>query len=321
MNSSVQSPHPPEPGSSLSDQPDFFGAVDDGFAVFCREPPSAKPIELLGAEVVSAIENGLDRSQLRSPFGAREKTATGIVAVAVISAFAFPPGFIWALAPISLATAGLWLLKPWLNSIFVWNSARREASSEELQALTTDDRQRAFVRALEEYRRLLSDDPTRLSSETRNASEPKLSDSEVRALKADHGRQLLISSDRTGWSLVQPPLPRGRLMVSLRGARSKSLLSSKLLMLEGDEALFETRMQWILTQAHMIDKGSKALINGLSHVRYLRTKRLAGFALKDVIDELDTETGLKGEMAQKLWSGNHADFEKALKKLPLESMP
>lgn len=318
---SVQSPQSAASGFPLSDQSDFYGTIDSGFAVFCREPASTKPIDLLGAEVIDAIENGLDRSKLRAPFGSRERLATGILAVAFMLAFIFPPGVVWALFPLLLAGLGLWLLKPWLNSVFVWRNARREASGEELQAVAADDRQRAFVRALEEYRRLLTDDSTRLSCETRSAGETQLSESEVRALRADHGRQLLMSSDRTGWSLVQPPLPRGRLMVSLRGARAKSLLSSKLLMLEGDEELFESRLQWIIRQAHTIEKGSKALINGLSHIRYLREQRLAGLALKDVVDKLDTERGLKSEMAQKLWSGNHADFEKALKKLPLESMP
>lgn len=311
----------PPPQYPNSDQADFYGPVDSGFAVFCREPSSTKPVELLGPEVVDAIKEGLDRSDLRAAFGSRQLIATGVVAMAVISAFFLPSGFVWALIPIILACAGLSQLMPWLNSLFVWRSARREPSNEEQQDLALSEQQRAHVRALEEYRQLLSEDPSRLFCETRSAGDTNLTANELRGLKADHGRQLLISSDRRGWALVRAPLPRGRLMVHLRGARAKCLLSSKLLMLEGDEALFESRMQWIIRQAHALEKGSKALINGIAHVRYLRKKRLAGMALKDVVDELDTESGLKSEMAQKLWSGNHADFEKALKKLPLESMP
>jgi len=321
MKPSAQSPQLPAPETALSDQPDFYGPVDAGFAVFCREPATTSPVELLGHQVVDAIENGLDRSKLRSPFGTRERIATGVFTLAILLSFALPLAWGWTLAPIVLAVIGLWLLKPWLSSVFVWQETRREASVEEMMALAHDEQSRAFVRALEEYRLLLSNEPSRLSCETRNDGESKLSGNEVQGLRADHGRQLLISRDRTGWSNVRPPLPKGRLMVHLRGARAKSLMSSKLLMLEGDEDLFETRLQWIVRQAHALDKGSKALLNGLNHVRYLRKQRLAGSALKDVIEELDTETGLKGEMAQKLWSGNHSDFEKALKKLPLESMP
>ncbi|MEO0870427.1 MAG: hypothetical protein AAFY19_00505 [Pseudomonadota bacterium] len=321
MTSSTPSSQPSAPGTGLQDQPDFYGAVDSGFAVFCREPAPTGPLELLGPEVVDAIQNGFNRSSLRAPFGARQQIAAGMIAAAIVSSFILPFGSGYAFIPIILAVVGLWRLLPWLNSVFVWHGARREPSMDELQTLAPSEQQRANVRALEEYRQLLSEDPTRLSCETRDAGDSSLTPNELRGLKADHGRQLLISSDRRGWVLVRPPLPRGRLMVRLNGARAKCLLSSRLLMLEGDDALFETRMQWIIRQTNALEKGSKALINGIAHIRYLRQQRLAGLALKDVIDELDTEMGLKGEMAQKLWSGNHADFEKALKKLPLESMP
>lgn len=313
----------PLPSSFELDDGDFIGPIDDGLVVFCRRATPTKSLDLMGMRVVAAIDKGMDRSRFRARVGRREVIAGAFFLTGCFALFLRPASSLfWLVLPASCIAFACWQLRFWLSSLFAWGGARREPTLDELLALTNTEDQRFHVRAFDEYRRLLVGDPTSVMCELRDGSRRSLYDDELLALSGDHGRQLLLHNDRSGWPLVRRPLPPGRLIVQLRGRRAKTLLSSKWLMLERNDKTFNDRIGWIEAQALLLAKGTKALRNALPYLRYLRTKRLAGTALKDVIDELGhDDPQLKPEMVQKLWSGNHADFEKALKRLPLESMP
>lgn len=94
------------------------------------------------------------------------------------------------------------------------------------------------------------------------------------------------------------------------------------LMLEPDDAVFNARVDWLRQQALGLSKGRLALTNSLEHLPKLRTARLEGQSLTAVLnDAAKLGIGATEGMIQKLWSGNYVEFEEALERLLLKTMP
>lgn len=302
---------------------DQIEPIEMAFVLFCYGERTETPVNLLGQPVIDLIMSGVDRSSIRKPFGTREMAGVSLLPIAVYAAPLLPAGPLAIMAPLPLALVASWLFLPLVNSVWTWHETRGEANYNELASCAFDTGQRRYVRALEEYRDWLAHTSDQLFIRSSNGDLRPITKEEQRAIHADHGRQLLLSSDRSGWPKVRSrPLPGGELMVCLRGRRAKSLLTSMRLMLEQDDEVFEARVKWLSQQAPGLAKGRLALTNGLEHLPKLRTARLEGKGLTAVLKDR-TKLGIRATegMIQKLWSGNYTEFEEALERLPLKAMP
>ncbi len=306
-----------------TDTADQLEPIDTGFVAFCYAERTETPLNLLGQPVIDLIMSGVDRSNILKSFRTREMAGVSLIPIALYPPPLLPVGLVASVAPLFLALAAGWLLSPFVNSVWTRYQTRGEAKYSELASCASDAGQRRYVRALEEYRDWLSQTPDQLFIRLSNGDLRPITKEEHRAIQADHGRQLLLSSDRSGWPKVRSrPLPGGQLMVCLHGRRAKSLLTSMRLMLEPDDAVFNARVDWLRQQALGLSKGRLALTNGLEHLPKLRAARLEGLSLTAVLnDAAKLGIGATEGMIQKLWSGNYVEFEEALERLPLETMP
>lgn len=306
-----------------TDTADQFEPIDTGFVAFCYAERTETPLNLLGQAVIDLIMSGVDRSNIQKPFRTREMAGVSLIPIALYPSPLLSMGLVGIMTPLFLALAAGWLLSPFANAVWTRYQTPGEAKYSELASCASDAGQRRYVRALEEYRDWLSQTPDQLFIRSSNGDLRPITKEEQRAIQADHGRQLLLSSDRSGWPKVRGrPLPDGKLMVCLRGRRAKSLLTSRRLMLEQDDEVFGARVKWLSQQAQGLNKGRLALTNGLEHLPKLRKARLEGMSLTAVLnDAAEHGIGHKESMIQKLWSGNYVEFEEAPERLPLETMP
>lgn len=297
--------------------------IDTGFVAFCYGEQTETPVNLLGQPAIDLIMSGTDRSNIQKPFGTREMAGVSLLPIAVYAPPLLPAGLVANMAPLFLTLTAGWLFLPLVNSVWTRYQTRGEANYSELANCASDTGQRRYVRALEEYRDWLAHTSDQLFIRSSNGTLRPITKDEQRAIQADHGRQLLLSSDRSGWPKVRSrPLPGGQLMVCLCGRRAKSLLTSMRLMLEQDDEVFKARVKWLSQQAPGLNKGRLALTNGLEHLPNLRSARLEGMSLTAVLnDPAKLGIGATEGMIQKLWSGNYVEFEDALERLPLETMP
>ncbi len=306
-----------------TDTADHIEPIDTGFVAFCYAERTETHLNLLGQAVIDLIMSGVDRSNIQKPFRTREMAGVSLLPIAVCAPPLLPAGLVASMAPLPPTVMACWLLTPFVNSVWTRYQTPGEATCSELASCASDAGQRRYVRALEEYREWLSQTPDQLFIRSSNGGLRPITKEEYRAIQADHGRQLLLSSDRSGWPKVRGrPLPGGKLMVCLRGRRAKSLLTSMRLMLEQDDEVFGARVKWLSQQAQGLNKGRLALTNGLELLPKLRKARLEGMSLTAVLnDAAEHGIGHKESMIQKLWSGNYVEFEEALERLPLETMP
>lgn len=195
---------------------DQLELIDTGFVAFCYAERTETPLNLLGQPVLDLIMSGADRSNVRKPFGTREMAGVSLLPIAVYAPPLLPAGLVASMAPLFLTVAAGLLFLPLVNSVWTRYQTPGEAKYSELGSCASDTGQRRYVRALEEYRDWLSQTPDQLFIRSSNGALRPIPKEEQRAIQADHGRQLLLSSDRSGWPKVRSrPLPGGQLMVCL----------------------------------------------------------------------------------------------------------
>lgn len=297
--------------------------VWQAFLVFSAAKPGSKPLDLF--DRATGLMSHVPGKRVRPRWSRlRVGLAGGGVAAVLVGTYAdLPDPDASGLAVAGVAALG-WAAWPWLLREFGDRYTRMEPDPDTLLEKVNKPATKRNLRSLEEFRVCLATGPVEVFVRRPDGSSDLLSTRERRIFLADGGRAFIIWDDWDQWRKVRArPLPNGQILIRIGDQRSHYQLSSKTLVDDLDDDRFAARCEWIRKTALASKIPSTALLKGLKIISGLRDTRIRPLTPAQAALELHRigkPTASESAIA-KYRSGNYAEFETALQKLPLEMLP
>jgi hypothetical protein len=283
------------------------------FARFCHRTAADNPAALIGTKAHTAWFD----AACNSAKSRRQRFSIYAVSGCFVTLA------LWlALQPLPAIVALLPALPAgWL----IGNTMRRGSRSEEprLEALIggATPEQRDRILNLEEFCNRAASGKFGVVERFPDGSARELSAGWLQCFVADGGKLLILSTDPTDWLLIRRrPVPRGEILIDIRGSVGATELSSKTLIDLADPARFEMILQWLLDHAGGTSSEAAAFRNVLNLVVAFRRPEFAGKRFETQKEVLEKE-GYSRSMLEKVHSGNYAPFQRFLRSLPLNEIP
>jgi hypothetical protein len=283
------------------------------FARFCDRAPADTPEALIGAKAHAAWFDAA-RSSARSAL-----TRGGLY---VLSAILVVLSLSLALLPLPAFAALLPALPAgWL----IGSTMRRGARSAEprletlIEGATPEECDR--ILNLEEFCNRAASGKFGVIERFPNGSTRELAADKLRCFAADGGKLLILSVDPEDWLLIRRrPVPRGEILIDIRGSVASTELTSRTLIDLDDNERFEAQHQWLLAHARGNGAEAAGFRKVLNLIVAFRRPAFAGKTFEEQKDVLEKE-GYSRSMMEKVHSGNYAPFQRFLRTLPLNEIP
>lgn len=283
------------------------------FARFCHRTITDTPEVLIGTNAHSAWF-----SAARNSAKSRRRRVAIYAASGCLVTFA-----LWlALQPLPAIVALLPALPAgWL----IGNTMRRGYRSEQprLEALIdgATPEQRDRILNLEEFCNRAAIGKFGVVERFPDGSTRELSADWLKCFVADGGKLLILSTDPADWLLIRRrPVPRGELLIDIRGSVAATELSSKTLIDLDDAERFDAILQWLLGHARASNSDATGFRKVLALIVAFRRTELAGISFESQKEVLEKE-GYSRSMLEKVHSGNYPPFQRFLRSLPLNEIP
>ncbi len=285
----------------------------DAFACFCRCRVAHTPQTLIGLTAHAAWFNAARNSATnrRKRYGIYAVSG-GLIALAIgLALLPFPA--IVALLP---ALPASWLMGNTMRRAYKSDEPRLEVL---IDGATPEQRDR--ILNLEEFCKQTASGKFGVVERYPDGSTRDLSADLLKCFAADFGKLLILSNDPADWLLIRRrPVPRGELLIDMRGAVASTELTSKTLIDLDDAARFEAKHHWLLAHARGTSADAAGFRNVLNLVVAFRRPEFASKTFEDKKGILEKE-GYGRSMLEKVHSGNYAPFQRFLRTLPLNEIP
>lgn len=247
----------------------------------------------------------------------------GAVAIAAVFVSGLPNFTVDVLAVGGIIAIG-WAVWPKLRHAYRHRQTRFEANVTDLIKDETKLLRRRFFLALEEFRVRLASGEFNVFERQPDGTLKALSDAQLQAFTADHGRNLILESDPEFREMVRTSArPVGALFIRKNSIKSMSMLSSRSFIDEPDSELFDKQKAWLIAQAELENLDSKRFTHALEVIEGLRNPKVKvckGEEVSQKLAELKHRTASKS-VIEKLMSGSYPPFETVLSRMPLEGFP
>jgi len=282
-------------------------------AHFCRRSAADNPKSLIGEKAYNAWFDAARRAAIsRRRRMAIYSVAGGLVAVAIGLALLPLPAIV-ALLP---ALPAGWL---------IGSTMRRGYRSDEPTLETLIDgatpEERDHILNLEEFCKRAASGKFSVVERYPDGSIRELDADRLKCFAADGGKLLILSIDPADWLLIRRrPVPRGEILIDIRGSVASTELTSKTLIDLEDAERFENQLQWLLGHARGNGSEAAGFRKVLNLIVAFRRPEFAGKTFEAQKDALEKE-GYSRSMLEKVHSGNYAPFQRFLRTLPLNEIP
>ncbi|KPF55369.1 hypothetical protein IP65_04370 [Novosphingobium sp. AAP1] len=281
------------------------------FARFCHRPPADTPEVLIGTKAQAAW------------FDAARSSATSArkrVGLYVLSAFLVALSLWIALRPFPAIVAmlpalpGGWLIGSTMRRGSRTDEPRLESLIEEA---TPEERDR--ILNLEEFCNRAASGKFGVVERFPDGSTRELIDERLKCFAADGGKLLILSVNPADWLLIRRrPVPRGEILIHIRGSVASTELTSKTLIDLDDAERFEAQLQWLLGHANRNRHDAAGTV--LALIVAFRRPEFAGKTF-ETKKEIIGKEGYSWSMMEKVHSGNYPSFQRFLRTLPLNEIP
>ena len=283
------------------------------FARFCHRAATDTPEALIGAKAKAVWFDAAHNSA-----SSRHKRI-GIYALSGCLIAIAPVMVLWllpAIAALLPALSGSWLLG---------NTMRLSYRSDEPRLETLIDgatpEQRDCILNLEEFCKRAASGKFGVVERFPDGSTRELDADRLKCFAADGGKLLILSNEPAAWLLIRRrPVPRGQLLIDIRGAVAATELSSKTLIDLDDAERFDAILQWLLGHARASNSDATGFRKVLALIVAFRRTELAGISFESQKEVLEKE-GYSRSMLEKVHSGNYPPFQRFLRSLPLNEIP
>ena len=283
------------------------------FARFCRRTAADTPGALIGPNAHSAWFSAARNSAKSRRQRVAIYAASGCLIAIALGMVLWSLPAIGAMLP---ALAGSWLLGNTMRLSYRSGEPRLETL---IDGATPDQRDR--ILNLEEFCKRAASGKFGVVERFPDGSTRELDADWLKCFAADGGKLLILSSEPADWLLIRRrPVPRGELLIDIRGSVAATELSSKTLIDLADTARFEAIHQWLLGHARGTGSDATGFRNVLNLIVAFRRPEISGKPFESQKEVLEKE-GYSRSMLEKVHSGNYAPFQRFLRTLPLNEIP
>lgn len=290
-----------------------FERAADAFARFCHRHIANSPKALIGDAAYSIWLGAAQRSEKNSQKRIGIYLIAGILtAVAIALAFQPLPAIV-ALFPSAIA------------GLLIGRTMRLAYNSEEPRIETliegASPEQQDRILNLDDFCRRAASGKFRVAMRYPDGSIHEFDEDMLKCFVADGGKLLVLSEDTLKWLLIRRrPVPRGQILIDIRGSIASTELTSKSLIDLDDETVFDAKHQWLLAHARDNSSEASSFRNVLNLIVAFRRPAFAGKTFEHQKEVLEKE-GASRSMLEKVHSGNYEPFQRFLRSLPLNEIP
>ncbi len=302
-------------GLANGSQDDYlkFERAADAFARFCHRPITDPPKALIGDAAHHKWLNAAQRS---------EKNWQKRIGIYLIAAVLAAVAIALALQPLpAIAT----LLPSAIAGLLIGRTMRQAYNSDEPRIETliegASPEQRDRILNLDEFCRRAASGKFRVAMRYPDGSIREFSDDMLKCFVADGGKLLVLSDDTLAWLRIRRrPVPRGQILIDIRGSIASTERTSKSLIDLADETVFDAKFQWLLAHARENSSDANSFRRVLNLIVAFRRPEFAGKTFEQQKEVLERE-GHSRSMLEKVHSGNYEPFQRFLRSLPLNEIP
>ena len=294
-------------------RPAEFVKMRDGFIAFLKQP-AGTPFELIiPLTVLDVMASAARRGRARQ----RVLDALRVVSVltamvgAVLTVFMHP----------GIIGTGILLVG---GGAFIWahnrSKVRREPENDELVTEPNSALERN-LRALDDLKHLIASGDVICEERLPDGTLKPLSPRARAAFLADHGSLLVVSRDQSLWQCIpHRPIPMSALWIRLGGRVAPAFFTSRTLLDEKDDKLFDKRIAWLLSQADKAGVKAKSFREAIQIVIALKRPEFENITFEEKKEKLRAE-GLADSRMEKINAGIYPPFNNFLRTLPLHELP
>jgi hypothetical protein len=285
----------------------------EAFARFCHCPITDAPKVIIGETAYSAWVDAAKRSEKSWYKRIGIYLIAGVLSAIAIGLALRPLPGIAALIPGAIAG--------WLIGRTMRISYKSDEPRIEILIKGASPTQRDRILNLDEFCRRSASGKFRVAMRYPDGSIHKFNDDMLKCFVADGGKLLVLSDDTLEWMRIRRrPVPRGQILIDIRGSIASTELTSKSLIDLDDEIVFNAKHQWLLAHARDNSSEASSFRNVLNLILAFRRAEFAGKAFEHQKEVLEKE-GASRSMLEKVHSGNYEPFQRFLRSLPLNEIP
>ncbi len=217
------------------------------------------------------------------------------------------------------------LMVGWAASWVIGITLRRGYKSDEprLETLieTATPEERDCILSLDEFCRRAASGRFGVVERHPDGSRRELSTDWLRCFAADGGKLLVLSSDPADWLMIRRrPVPRGEILIDIRGSVASTEITSRTLIDIEDAEQFDAKLQWLLGRAGGNGTKAESFRKVLGLVVAFRRPEFVGKTFEVQKEALEKE-GYGRSMIEKVHAGIYDPFQRFLRTLPLNEFP
>ena len=283
------------------------------YARFCHRPLTEPPAQLIGETAKARWHDAARRSESSRRKRIGIYIVSGLLAATAIG-LALQP--LPALVSVIPALPAGWLIGRTMRRGYTSDDPKLETL---IDAASPDQRDR--ILNIEEFCRRAASGKFRVAERYPDGTIHDFSAEMLKCFVADGGKLLVLSTDPKDWLLIRRrPVPRGEILIDIRGAVASTELTSKSLIDLVDDKVFDAKHQWLLAHARETSSDATGFRHVLNLIVAFRRPEFAGKPFEHQKEALEKE-GYSRSMMEKVHSGNYEPFQRYLRSLPLNEIP
>lgn len=294
-------------------RPAEFVKIRDGFIAYLKQP-AGTPIELIiPQEVLDAMASAARRGRKRRLMLDAVRGVSIIIAMAGAALGIFMNPLI---VGATILLAG--------GAAFMWAHNRSKVRAEpEIDELVKQPNEplRRNLRALDDFKNVIASGEVACEERLPDGTLKPVSARALPAFLADHGALFILSRDQTLWQCSpHRPIPMSALWVRLGGRVAPVFVTSRTLLDTPDTALFERRVEWLLSQADKAGSKANSFREAVQIIIALRRPDLETATFERKKEVLRAE-GMTASRMEKIHAGVYPPFNNFLRSLPMHEFP
>ena len=294
-------------------RPAEFVKIRDGFIAFLKQPAGTPIEQVIPQEVLDAMASAARRGRKRRMMLDTVRGVSIIVAVAGAALGIFVnPLIIGA----TILLAG--------GAAFMWAHNRSKVRAElEIDELVSEPNEtlRRNLQALDDFKNVIASGEIACEERLPDGTVKPVSARALPAFLADHGALFILSRDQQLWQCsAHRPIPMSALWIRLGGRVAPVFVTSRTLLDTPDHALFERRVEWLLSQADKTGSKANSFREAVQIIIALRRPELEGTTFERKKEVLRAE-GMTDSRMEKIHAGVYPPFNSFLRTLPLHEFP
>jgi hypothetical protein len=294
-------------------RPAEFVKIRDGFIAFLKQPAGTPIEQVIPQEVLDAMASAARRGRKRRVMLDAVRGVSILVGMAgaVVGVFVDPLG----IGALMLLVSG---------GAFTWAHNRSKVRIEpEIDELVKEPNKpvRRNLQALDDFKNLIASGEIVCEERLPDGTLKPVSARALTAFLADHGALFILSRDQALWQCSpHRPIPMSALWVRLGGRVAPVFVTSRTLLDTPDHALFERRVEWLLSQADKAGSKANSFREAVQIIIALRRPDLEGTTFERKKEVLRAE-GMTDSRMEKIHAGVYPPFNSFLRTLPLHEFP